>query len=125
MGAAIEEHSVGVGGTSTRYFVAGAGPLLMLLHGNGESAFDWTRTLPAHARTRRLYVPDLPGSGENAKVATDLSPASLERFAASFLDAAGIGRAAVVGSSLGRLVALRLALSEPSEGRRLRCPTGR
>ena len=114
MNAAIEEHAIDVGGLSTRYFAAGAGPPLVLLHGDGESAFDWTWTLPALARTRRVYAPDLPGSGENAKLATDLSPAALERFAASFLDAAKIGRAAVVGSSLGGLVALRLALSEPS-----------
>ena len=99
---------------TTRYFAAGAGPPLVLLHGDGESALDWSWTLPALARTRRVYAPDLPGAGENAKRAGDLSPASLERFSASFLDAAGIGRAAVVGSSLGGLVALRLALSEPS-----------
>ena len=85
----------------------------MLIHGDGESAFDWSWTLPALARTRRVYAPDLPGSGDNAKGA-DVSPASLERFASQFLDAAGVGRAAVVGSSLGGLVALRLALSEPS-----------
>jgi pimeloyl-ACP methyl ester carboxylesterase len=114
LSAAVEEHSVDLGEVSTRYFVAGAGPPLVLLHGDGESAFDWSWTLPALARTRRIYAPDLPGSGENAKLATDLSPAALERFAVSFLDAAGIGRAAVVGSSLGGLVAMRLALSEPS-----------
>ncbi len=71
--------------------------------------------MPALARTRRVYAPDLPGSGDTAKPAADYSPAFLERFAASFLDPAGIGRAAVVGSSLGGLVAaLRLALWEPS-----------
>ena len=114
MSASIEEHRVDVRGLTTRYFAAGAGPPLVLLHGDGESALDWSWTLPALARTRRVYAPDLPGSGENEKPAADYSPAFLERFAASFLDAAGIGRAAVVGSSLGGLVALRLALSEPS-----------
>ena len=114
MSASIEEHRVDVRGLTTRYFAARAGRRLVLLHGDGESAFDWSWTLPALARTRRVYAPDLPGSGENEKPAADYSPAFLERFAASFLDAAGIGRAAVVGSSLGGLVALRLALSEPS-----------
>ena len=113
MSASIEERTIDVGGLTTRYFVAGSGPPLVLLHGDGESAFDWSWTLPILARTHRVYAPDLPGSGENARKA-DVSLASLERFAASFLDAAGVGRAAVVGSSLGGLVALRLALSEPS-----------
>ena len=40
-------------GMPTRYFVAGAGPPPMLLHGDGESALDWTWTLPALARSRR------------------------------------------------------------------------
>lgn len=114
MSAAIEEHSIDVGGLPTRYFAAGAGPPLVLLHGDGESAFDWSWTLPALARTHRVYAPDLPGSGGTAKPAADYSPAFLGRFAASCLDAAGVGRAAVVGSSLGGLVALRVALSEPS-----------
>jgi len=99
---------------TTRYFAAGAGPPLVLLHGDGESAFDWSWTLPSLARNRRVYAPDLPGSGENAKPGADYSTASLGRFAATFLDAVGAGRAAVVGNSLGGLAALRLALSEPS-----------
>jgi pimeloyl-ACP methyl ester carboxylesterase len=74
--AAIEEHTVDVGGMPTRYFAAGAGPPLMLLHGDGDGAFDWSWTLQALARTRRAYAPDLPGSGENAKLAADYSPPS-------------------------------------------------
>ncbi len=111
---AIEEHTIDVGGLTTRYFAAGTGPPLVLLHGDGESAFDWSWTLPVLTRTHRVYAPDLPGSGDTAKPAADYSPAFLERFVASFLDAVEVGQAAVVGSSLGGLVALRLALSEPS-----------
>ncbi len=40
MSASIEEHSVDVGGLTTRYFAAGSGPPLVLLHGDAESAFD-------------------------------------------------------------------------------------
>ena len=97
-----------------RYLTAGAGPPLVLLHGDGESAFDWTWTMPALARTHRVYAPDLPGSGGTGKPAADYSPVFLERFAGAFLDALGVERAAVVGSSLGGLVALRLALSAPT-----------
>ena len=43
----------------------------MLLHGDAESAFEWSWTLPAPARTRRVYAPDLPGSGESAKPTAD------------------------------------------------------
>ena len=114
MSISIEEHTVDVEGITTRYFAAGAGPPLVLLHGDAESAFDWSWTLPALARTRRVYAPDLPGSGETAKPVADYYPAFLELFAASFLDTVGVGRAALVGNSLGGLVALRLALAEPA-----------
>src|SRR5215210_7874032 len=70
--------------------------------------------MPALAATHRVYAPDLPGSPNSARPAADYSPAFFEHFVAGFLDALGIERAAMVGNSLGGLVALRLALSEPT-----------
>jgi pimeloyl-ACP methyl ester carboxylesterase len=111
---AVEERRIEVGGLPTRYLEAGTGEPLVLLHALGESTSDWRWVLPALARTHRVYAPDLPGFGGSSKPAADYSPAFFERFAAGFLDALGLRRAAVVGNSLGGLVALRLALSEPA-----------
>jgi pimeloyl-ACP methyl ester carboxylesterase len=111
---AVEEHNIEVAGLPTRYLTAGTGPPLVLLHGAGDNALDWRWVLPALARTHRVYAPDLPGSPDSARPAVDYSPAFFERFVAGFLDALGVERAAVVGNSLGGLVALRLALSEPA-----------
>ena len=110
----VEKRRIEVGGLSTRYLEAGNGPPLVLLHALGESAFDWRWVLRALARTHRVYAPDLPGFGDSAKPTADYSPAFFERFAVGFLDALGLERAAVVGNSLGGLIALRLALSEPA-----------
>ena len=110
----IEEQRIEVEGLPTRYLVAGEGPPLLLLHALGESAFDWRWVLPELASTHRVYAPDLPGFGESAKPLDDYSPSFFTRFVAAFLDALEVKRAAVVGNSLGGLVALRLALSEPS-----------
>ena len=97
-----------------RYLAAGAGPPLILLHGVGDNAFDWSYVMPALARTHRVYAPDLPGSGGSARPAgDDYSPASFERFLAAFMDALGAESAAVAGNSLGGLVGLRLALTDP------------
>src|ERR671911_319451 len=113
MSVVVEERRIEVGGLSTRYLEAGAGEPLVLLHALGESAFDWRWVLPTLARTHRVYAPDLPGFGVSAKPAADYSSAFFERFAAGFLDALSLQPAAVVGNSLGGLVALRLVLSEP------------
>jgi 2-hydroxy-6-oxonona-2,4-dienedioate hydrolase len=110
---AIEEHNLRVDGLPTRYLRAGEGPPLVLLHGAGDNALDWRWVMPDLAATHRVYAPDLPGSPESARPAADYSPAFFERFVAGFLDALGVERAAVAGNSIGGLVALRLALSEP------------
>ncbi len=116
---AVEAKSVEVGGLPIRYLAAGEGPPLVLLHGAGDNALDWRWVMPSMAATHRVYAPDLPGSPDSARPAADYSPAFFERFVAGFLDALGIGRAAMVGNSLGGLIALRLALSEPARVRAL------
>jgi pimeloyl-ACP methyl ester carboxylesterase len=109
----VEEQKIEVEGLPTRYLTGGEGPALLLLHGVGDNAFDWQWVMPALARTYRVYAPDLPGSGGSVKPLPDYSPAFFTRFVAAFLDALGVERVAVVGNSLGGLVGLRLALSEP------------
>ncbi len=111
---AIEERKIEVDGLPTRYLRAGEGPPLLLLHALGESALDWRWVLPDLARRHSVYAPDLPGFGDSFKLAADYSPAFFEGFVAAFLDALGVERAVVVGNSLGGLIALRLALSEPA-----------
>jgi len=111
----FEERYVDVNGLPTRYLRAGTtGPPLVLLHGVGDSALDWRWVMPTLAGTHRIYVPDLPGSGGTIKSDVDYSPAFFTQFLSAFLDALEVKHAAVIGHSLGGLVGLRLALSEPS-----------
>jgi pimeloyl-ACP methyl ester carboxylesterase len=86
---------------------------MVLLHGAGDNALDWRWVMPTLAASHRVYAPDLPGSPDSARPAADYSPAFFERFVAAFVDALDIGRATFVGNSLGGLIALQLALSEP------------
>ena len=109
----VEERKIEVEGLPTRYLTAGGGSPLLLLHGVGDNAFDWQWVMPTLAHTYQVYALDLPGSGGSAKPLPDYSPTFFARFATAFLDALGVERAAVVGNSLGGLVGLRLALSDP------------
>jgi pimeloyl-ACP methyl ester carboxylesterase len=108
---AVEEHNLEVGGSSVRYPTAGEGPPLVLLHGVGTSALEWNRAIPALARGRSVYAPDLlgPESGDGEVH----SSVSIVSSVAEFLDALGTS-GPWVGNSLGSLVALRLALSNTS-----------
>lgn len=108
----IETASIAVGDLTFRFLVSGAGPPVVLLHGDGDSKVSWSWVLPTLARTHRVYALDLPGFA-SAPLA-DYSPARFARLVAAFLDALGIARAAVVGNSFGGLIALRLALAAPA-----------
>jgi len=113
MNVTVEKQDVEIDGLPIRYLAGGEGPSLVLLHGAGDNALDWRWVMPTLAATHRVYAPDLPGSPDSARPAADYSPAFFERFVAAFVDALDIGRATFVGNSLGGLIALRLALSEP------------
>jgi len=113
MNVTVEKQDVEIDGMPIRYLAAGEGSPVVLLHGAGDNALDWRWVMPALAAGHRVYAQDLPGSPDSARPAADYSPAFFERFVAAFVDALDIGRATLVGNSLGGLIALRLALSEP------------
>ena len=116
MKTAVEERRINIGGLSTRYFTAGNdGPPLVLLHGDSDSALDWSWVLPTLAATHRVYAPDFPGFGDSAKPNVDYSPGFLAQFVVDFLNTLGAERAVLVGNSLGGLVALRVALSHSEQ----------
>ena len=74
----------------------------------------------ALATRHRVYVPDLPGFGRTEKPGwMDYSPGAYSRFLLDFMAALDIGRAALVGHSLGGGVALRAILDDPGRADRL------
>jgi pimeloyl-ACP methyl ester carboxylesterase len=112
--AKLAERWVGVKGGQIRYFVAGQGPPLLLVHGLGGSAANWCELAPLLAASRRVVVPDLPGHGASEPLA---AVASLGAFADRVVAVAEHEEALpapVVGHSLGGLVVLHVALRHPA-----------
>ena len=109
----FKQRSIDVEGLRTRYLKAGEGPPLVLLHGVGTSSSEWSWVLPALSHNNLVYAIDLPGYDGSCKP-PDYSPAFTASFVNSFLDAVEVESAVVVGNSFGGLVALHLALSEPT-----------
>ena len=117
--AALEERRLDFHGAGLRYFVGGDGPPLVLVHGLGGAASNWVELVPLLSRRFRLLVPDLPGHGGSSPLP---SAPTLNPFAdavAAVAEREGMLPAAVVGHSLGGLVALRLALRRPGSVRAL------
>lgn len=86
-------------------------PPLLLLHGLGASVTRWTDVVPVFAERYRTIALDLPGFGRSDAPRARYSTAWLAGGVRAFCARRGIDRPAVVGNSLGGLVALRYAAS--------------
>jgi pimeloyl-ACP methyl ester carboxylesterase len=99
---------------AVRVLETGDGPPLVLVHGSGMSASTWAPLMP-YLGTRRLIAFDLPGFGLSD--AFDYSGRPLRAHAVaqltSLLDALGLERVPIVGTSLGGMWGLCLALDAP------------
>jgi pimeloyl-ACP methyl ester carboxylesterase len=113
--AKLAERWTDVKGRRMRYFVAGQGPPLLLVHGLGGSAANWCELVPLLASERRLVVPDLPGHGGSDALAAVPSLGAFADRVAAVAEHEDALPAPVVGHSLGGLVVLHLALRHPAQ----------
>jgi pimeloyl-ACP methyl ester carboxylesterase len=82
------------------------GAPVVFLHGLGGFLDNWVWTLPAVADAgRRALALDWPGFGQSEKPDVSYSPRFLAGTLRRYLDVKNIGRAVIVGNSMGGLVA--------------------
>ncbi len=91
-------------------------PEILFLHGIAGSRRYWTpRALPL-ARNRRLLIPDLPGFGHSPKPHVDYTPAFFSETIERYLrqNRSSDAPLTIVGHSLGALLAVELAVRQPT-----------
>ena len=108
-----------VNGVTLNAVDEGSGDVIVFLHGLGSCGEDWVFQTAFFCATYRVLAPDLRGHGRSSKPAGPYSIALFASDVAAMLDALSIGRAHVVGLSLGGLVALQMALDFPDRVRSL------
>jgi 2-hydroxy-6-oxonona-2,4-dienedioate hydrolase len=97
-----------------RYYEAGSGHPVILIHGSGPGATGWSnfsRNIEALAKHFHVYALDMPGWGESdpcTKETLDHVGATIQ-----FMDALGIDKAALVGNSMGGIIALAVSVDYP------------
>lgn len=101
-------------GTTIHYNEAGEGHPLILIHGSGPGATGWSNFNPnigALADDFRVFAVDMPGWGESSpRAAADYEhPSALVQF----MDAVGVDKAALVGNSMGGMIAIAVAARHP------------
>jgi pimeloyl-ACP methyl ester carboxylesterase len=94
------------------------GTPVLLLHGYTDSSRVWTILAPQLER-HRLIVPDQRGHGGSDAPACCYSMSQMADDARLLLDALGIERAAVVGHSMGSMVAQVMAAEHPERVTRI------
>jgi pimeloyl-ACP methyl ester carboxylesterase len=113
----FEERFAEIKGCRLRYLVGGpadAAPIV-LVHGLGGSASNWVDLAPLLAGSRRVLVPELPGHGLSTPLPVVPNLAVFADRVGLLAEREGMLPAAVVGHSLGGVVALRLALRRPND----------
>jgi pimeloyl-ACP methyl ester carboxylesterase len=94
------------------YEVLGAGEPVVLLHGLGGRRHDWRLQVPELAQHYRVVTCDLPGHGESERP-REHSLACYAEGVAKLLRELELGKAHVVGLSLGGMIAFQLVLDHP------------
>jgi pimeloyl-ACP methyl ester carboxylesterase len=109
----FEPRVANVDGVRTRYFVGGEGPPVVVVHGLGGAAVNFTLLAPLLARRHRVLIPDLPGHGKTEPLerADDLT--AYADHVAALAELEGMFPAPLIGYSMGGVIALRLAVSRP------------
>ena len=96
-----------------RYFEAGQGPAVILLHGLGGVKESWLGNFGALAAGYHVYAIDMIGFGHSDKPFLDYKIATFVDFLYAFMQTQNLGKATMVGNSMGGWVALDFAIQHP------------
>ncbi|MBL6938226.1 MAG: alpha/beta fold hydrolase [Alphaproteobacteria bacterium] len=119
----MTSHFTEVNGLKIHYDEIGSGAPLIFCHGGGPGSSglsNFSKNMRAFAGKHRVIAIDLPGYGQSTKlkIAEPLW-GFYAKVLAGFIDKLGLGKADLVGNSLGGAASLKTALDFPEKVRRL------
>jgi pimeloyl-ACP methyl ester carboxylesterase len=106
----VSAHTYSFRGQSVRYWVEGAGPALVMVHGTPFSSYVWHRIAPHFTATRTVYRYDLLGYGESEQRDGDVSLGVQNHLLAELLAHWGVGQPDVLAHDFGGATSLRAHL---------------
>ena len=111
---------VPVNGLKMYYEIHGKGEPVVLLHGSYMTIpGNWQEMIAALAKTRRVIAVEMQGHGRTADIDRDFSYDSLADDVAAMLDYLKIGKADLIGYSMGGGVAMNAAIRHPGNVRKV------
>jgi pimeloyl-ACP methyl ester carboxylesterase len=100
-------------GNSVFYRDEGSGLPVMLVHGFAEDGAVWEMVAARLTGGCRMLIPDLPGCGQSALPAQELSMETLADTLKNLLDREGIDRCVLIGHSMGGYISLAFVEQYP------------
>jgi pimeloyl-ACP methyl ester carboxylesterase len=100
-------------GANLKYFEAGQGPAVILLHGLGAVKEVWLSSLVALSDKYHVYAIDQIGFGHSDKPLLDYKITTFVDFLHGFMQSQNLGKATLVGNSLGGWIALDFVARHP------------
>lgn len=89
-------------------------PALILLHSGGMGGIEWQPQMSRFAEVFHVFAPDLPGHGKSVLAEGEtLSISLMGREIVHLIETRQLGKAHLLGSSMGGAVALWIALNYP------------
>jgi len=118
---------VPVGDISMYYVETGQGEPLVLVMGLGADHLAWAFQVPVFAERYRVIAFDNRGAGQTDAPDHPYTTRMMADDTVGLMDALGIGRAHVLGASMGGMIAQEIALGHPGRVRslQLHCTLGR
>ena len=99
-----------------RYARRGAGDeTVILIHGFGGDLDNWLFNIDALGEAATVYALDLPGHGQSTKKLAKPGLKAMTAALASFMDKLGLGKAHLVGHSMGGAIAQQMAADHPEK----------
>ena len=105
--------SITLDGLQVKYRVQGEGPGVLMVHGWASSSRMWQRMMDDLGSRYRGVALDLPGFGDSEKPGdTWYSMSGYVRLVNQFTQALGLHRPAVIGHSMGGMIAIAMAAED-------------
>jgi pimeloyl-ACP methyl ester carboxylesterase len=100
-------------GATINYIEIGEGEPIVFVHGISGCWQNWLENLPHFARNRRAIALDLPGFGASPMPSWPIDMPAYGRLLHDFCEKIGAEGGAVIGNSMGGLVAAEAVLTAP------------
>lgn len=108
-GAPARTGRAAVNGTMLHYRTAGAGPVVVLLHGVPKTGYHWRHLVPRLTAAHTVVVPDLRGLGDSGHPADGYDSATMADDVAELMAHLGHASYSVMGEDWGAVIGYQLA----------------